>query len=182
MMIFANRTTPRRTCSGVQTAVHYVGQWMPQQVRHGGLWMAILFLIFVPSAFADNAPKQAAVLTAPVITDKDCAQLADYQPSADVNYKPGVDVNGNPVVPADLTPNVIDAPKKISFDMSANYAGQAGMTLPAGSQGLATIGKVTVDTTTGEVTWNGKPVEGDAMAALKNACANRKPPDSSQNK
>jgi len=142
-------------------------------------FLLIIACLISVAAFADNTSKPAATST---ITDKDCAQLADYQPSADVNYKPGVDVDGNPVAPADLTPNVVTAPKKISFDISADYAGQLGITLPAGSQALASVGKVTVDTATGEVTFNGKPVEGDAMAALKNACANRKAPDSTQNK
>lgn len=131
------------------------------------------------SAFADEAAKPAATPTPPAITDKDCEMLADYQPSADVNYKPGVDVDGNTVAPADLpSTSPIEAPKKISFDIAADYAGQLGINLPAGSQALATVGKVTVDTVTGEVTWNGKPVEGDAMAALKKACAARKPDNS----
>ena len=140
----------------------------------------IVFACLIPlTAFAaDNKPATKAT---PPISDKDCAQIVDYQPSADVNYKPGVDVNGKPVAPADLTPPAIDTPKKISFDLNANYAGQLGMTLPAGSQGLATIGKVTVDTTTGEVTWNGKPIEGDAMAALKAACAAKKAPNPPNN-
>ena len=43
-----------------------------------------------------------------------------------------------------------------------------------------TVGKVTIDSVSGQVTWNGQPMEGDAMAALKAACAARKTPDSSQ--
>lgn len=143
--------------------------------------LIIIACLISVSAFAADKTVQSAVPKPPAISDKDCAAIVDYQPSADVNYKPGVDVKGNPVAPADLAPPAIDTPKKISFDLNANYAGQLGMTLPPGSQGLATIGKVTVDTVSGEVTWNGKPIEGDAMAALKAACAAKKAPDSTQN-
>jgi hypothetical protein len=143
------------------------------------IFIIIGCLISMSAFAADDTAKLAPV--APAISDKDCAAIVDYQPSADVEYKPGVDANGKPVVPADLTPSVVDTPKKLSFDLNINAINQLGTLVPAGSQGLATFGKVVVDLTTGEVTWNGKPLEGDAMAALKAACAAKKAPDSSQN-
>jgi hypothetical protein len=145
--------------------------------RNGFIIVACLISM---SAFAaDDAAKPAPA--APAISDKDCAAIVDYQPSADVEYKPGVDANGKPVTPADLTPSVVQMPKKLSFDLNINAINQLGALVPAGSQGLATVGKVAVDLAGGEVTWNGKPIEGDAMAALKAACAARKAPDSSRN-
>ena len=141
----------------------------------------LLALVCMISMMAFAAEEKPAASTAPAITDKDCASLVEYHPSADVDYKPGVDVNGKPVAPADLTPSVVKAPEKFSFDLNLDAAHTIGLPVPAGTQGLMTVGKVTVDTTSGEVTWNGQPIEGDAMAALKAACTARKAPDSVPN-
>ena len=74
---------------------------------------------------------------------------------------------------ADLTPSVVTPPKKYSFDLNVDAAHYLGTTVPAGSQGLMKIGTVTIEN--GHATFNGKPLEGDAMAALKAVCAARKP-------
>ena len=139
---------------------------------------ALICLIPLVSFAADEKPAANKV---PVIADKDCAAVVAYQPSADVDYKPGVDVNGKPVMPADLTPSVVKPPEKYSFDLNLDAAKLLGLPVPAGTQGLMTVGKVAIDSVSGQVTWNGQPMEGDAMAALQAACAARKTPDSSQN-
>ena len=134
-------------------------------------FIILVCLIFAPAAFAaDAAPPAPNDLG---ITANDCQQIVDYQPSADVEYKPGVDVHGKPVMEADLTPSVVKPPEQYSFDLNVDAAHYLGLTVPAGSQGLMKVGKVTIDKN-GETTFNGKPLEGDAMAALKEACAAKK--------
>ena len=108
------------------------------------------------------------------ITDKDCQQIVDYQTPPGVDYQPGVDVHGKPVVEADLAPSVVKLPEKYSFDLNIDAAHYLGLTVPAGSQGLMKVGTITIDKN-GQATFNGKPMEGDAMAALKAACAAKKP-------
>ena len=103
------------------------------------------------------------------ITEKDCQAIVDYQPSADVDYKPGVDVHGKPVMEADLTPAIVKPPQKYKFDLNVDAAHYLGLTVPPGSQGLMKIGTVTIEN--GQATFNGNPLEGDAVAALKAACA-----------
>jgi hypothetical protein len=111
------------------------------------------------------------------ITAKDCQALVEYQPSPDVEYKPGVDVHGKPVVEADITPQVVTLPDKYSFDLNVDAARYLGIAVPPGTQGLAKIGTIMIDKT-GAATFNGKPMEGEAMAALKDVCAAKKVPDS----
>jgi hypothetical protein len=104
------------------------------------------------------------------ITLTDCQMLAEYKPSADTDYKPGVDANGKPVTPADLNPSPVKLPEKYSFDLNLNEASNLGITLPPGSQGLMKVGTVSIDKS-GQVTFNGQPMEDSAVTALKAACA-----------
>jgi hypothetical protein len=108
--------------------------------------------------------------------------MVAYQPDP-VNgpdYKPGVDVHGKPVVEADINPSPVKAPDTISFDLTVDLAKYAGIAVPAGTEAKATIGAVTVDKA-GHMTFNGKPMEGDAEAALRELCA-PKPAEPDKNK
>ena len=135
------------------------------------IFVVLIGLMLASPAFAtDQKPQPNNDLG---ITDKDCQQLVDYQPSSDVEYKPGVDVHGKPVMEADLTPSVVKPPEKYSFDINVDAAHYMGLTVPPGTQALTKVGTVTVDKN-GQTTFNGKPMEGDAMAALKAFCAARK--------
>ncbi|MBU6474384.1 MAG: hypothetical protein KGQ70_00325 [Alphaproteobacteria bacterium] len=117
------------------------------------------------------------------ITQQDCENLVNYQTPPGVDYQPGVDADGNPVVPADITPSPVTLPETYSFTLNVDAAKYLGLTVPAGSQGLMPVGKVTVDTKTGAATWNGQPMEGEAVATLKDWCAKHPPqtPENGQN-
>ena len=65
-------------------------------------------------------------------------------------------------------------PEKYSFDLNVDAARYLGMTVPPGTQGLMKVGTVTIDKN-GQTTFNGKPLEGDAAAALKEVCTAKKP-------
>ncbi len=129
-------------------------------------FIALICLISVTAFAADKTPSADNDLG---ITDKDCAALVDYQPSADVEYKPGVDVHGKPVVEADITPSVVKPPEKYSFDLNVDAAHFLGLAVPPGSQGLMKVGTITIEK--GQATFNGNPLEGQAAAALKAICA-----------
>lgn len=138
-------------------------------------FVALICLVPVAAFAADAPPPGDKDLS---ITVSDCQKLVDYQPSADVDYKPGVDVNGKPVAPADLATSAtaIKPPEKISFPLKIDVAKYIGLTVPAGVQGKTVIGTIAVEN--GQVTFNGKPLEGDATAALKALCAAKKPQNS----
>lgn len=121
--------------------------------------------------------RKAAVTNELGLSDQDCQALVTYQPPADVEYKPGVDVHGKPVVEADLAPPGIALPEPYSFNLTADAARRLGMAVPQGMEGQMTLGAITVDKA-GAVRFNGNPVEGDAVAALKAFCAAKKTPES----
>lgn len=110
----------------------------------------------------------------PLVSKKECDALVAYQPKVDgnVEYKPGVDAHGKPVMEADITPSVIQPPEKISFDLNIDLAKYIGMTVPAGTMGEAKMGTITIEK--GQVQFNGKPLEGDAEAALRALCSPHK--------
>jgi hypothetical protein len=85
-------------------------------------------------------------------------------------YVPGVDAAGKPVAPADLprTPSPIGA-GTISIEIDASLAGKFGIPQPGGAYfPKGTVGYVTVQD--GRVLFNGKPLGGDASAAVTAAC------------
>jgi len=124
--------------------------------------------------FASQA-SMAQDASAPVVSAKNCQALVAYHPKVDgsVEYNPGADVHGKPVMEADLTPPVVLPPEKISFDLTIDLAKYMGLTTPAGTMGEARMGTITVEK--GQVKFNGKPLEGDAEAALRALCADPKP-------
>jgi hypothetical protein len=102
------------------------------------------------------------------ITEADCSRLVAHVPAADVAYRPGVDVNGNAVAPADLNggtqiavPDVITIPVTIdlvtSLGINTNFLARP------------TVGQVQV-TSGGQVSFNGKPIGGQAQQELAKLC------------
>lgn len=108
-----------------------------------------------------------------VIDLQACRQLVEHKPDADVAYQPGVDVNGNPVVEADLNPSPVKVPEKVTFDITVDMAKYLGITAPAGLEGQAKMGTVAYED--GVLTFNGEPMEGPAVAALREICDGKKP-------
>lgn len=111
---------------------------------------------------------------------EDCKYLAIYQPDPvnDAEYKPGVDAEGNPVVEADIAPSAITLPDKYTFDIKVDAATNAGLPVPAGVISEMSVGSVTIEK--GRVSFNGKPIEGDAEATLRALCASTPPPETKQ--
>ncbi|MBI3440425.1 MAG: hypothetical protein HY052_01240 [Proteobacteria bacterium] len=119
----------------------------------------------------ENPLEKSSNNTATLISAEDCQYLTAYQPKVDgdAGYKPGVDAHGKPVMEADITPAVIQPPEKTRFDLTVDLAKYMGIAVPAGFEGKANMGTITVER--GQVKFNGKPLEGDAEAALKALCA-----------
>lgn len=117
----------------------------------------------------------------PELDPKVCQQMVAYQPDPvnGADYKPGVDVHGKPVVEADLTPNAVTAPDKVSFNVTIDIARYLGISAPTGLEGEAVMGRIDVDKA-GHVSFNGKPLEGEAEATLRALCA-PKPPTKDNN-
>lgn len=111
---------------------------------------------------------------------EDCKYLAIYQPDPvnDAEYKPGIDAEGNPVVEADIALPAIALPEKYTFDIKVDAATNAGLPVPAGVISEMSVGSVTIEK--GKVSFNGKPIEGDAEATLRALCASSPPPDAKQ--
>lgn len=103
------------------------------------------------------------------LTDEDCRAITEYQPAPDVDYKSGVDADGRPVLEADVTPPVITLPDTYKVPLTADLLrGDEGR----GRENDAVLGEIEIDKS-GAMSFNGRPLEGDAAAALKAACAAR---------
>ena len=114
------------------------------------------------------------------VDPKLCALNAQTPASAD--YQPGVDVNGNKVAPADLPgqhpmqmPQKIDIPLTGSLAKILNLNTNQGVTSKLGPGTEAQLGSFSVDTASGKVAFNGKPLTDDQEAQLSVLCANEKP-------
>ena len=120
----------------------------------------------------------------PVISQADCRALATYQPGAGgvkgPDYQPGVDVNGHAVAPADLPGgSTYQLPAKVEFNIAINPISY-GTRNANGTQNTAStgtyantamnVGHVVVDTRTGAVTLDGKPITGDNEQYLTDLC------------
>lgn len=150
------------------------------------IFAAVLLSLAVQPALAQSKnpllnPSGTPVLNPgkqPVLAPEACRQIAEYQPDpgAHVAYEPDVDVHGKPVAGANLKNSPVTAPRVIQFSIDADVAQYAGIPLPEG-QNLATVGVVEVDTQTGDMNFNGKPIEGPALAALKSLCSHPAPPE-----
>lgn len=103
-----------------------------------------------------------------------CRNLARYQPAPDVAYRPGVDARGRSVTPADLGPSrPLVLPDVVSFDINMDLKkySQGGL---ANSPRMGSLefsaGTVTVDVTTGQVTFDGQPLTDEDQALLAVEC------------
>jgi len=130
------------------------------------------YIILSALLIAAVHPAFGADKKAPALDPKVCQQMVTYVPGPDakVEYQPGVDVHGKPVAPADLNPqSALQVPRVIQFGIDVDVAQYAGIPVPPGQE-LATVGIVEVDTQTGAMNFNGKPMEGDAERALRALC------------
>ncbi len=111
----------------------------------------------------------------PELDPKVCQEMVAYipDPNNGPDYKPGVDVHGKPVVEADLNPSPIAVPEKVQFNLTVDLAKYMGLQAPTGLEGEAVIGKIEIDTKTGQATFNGQPLEGNAQAALRDLCVSK---------
>lgn len=111
-----------------------------------------------------------------VLSDGACRNLAVYQPGADGDaaYKPGVDVAGKPVVEADLGGGGITPPETVEFDLTVDMAQYLGYGVSPTPEGHIHIAKITV-LPDGRVLRDGEPLEGQAEAALRALCVDKKP-------
>lgn len=133
--------------------------------------MRLLFVVALSllpvSAFAEDKPYLDPTV---------CQQLTvDYEAPADINqnadYQPGVDAQGKPVIEADINPSGIIVPEQVDFDISVLQARYLGLKSPAVLKNEAILGRVSVDTKSGRVSYNGQPIgRGVNLDALRDLC------------
>ena len=130
---------------------------------------ALLAASLATAGAAAAEPKQKVS-----ISKKDCRWLTSHRPAADVAYKPGVDARGRPVKSADLDSNRrIKLPRVIAIPLHVPLGSllKPGTTSPVGESEVG-VGLITVDRTSGEVSYEGEtlvPAERRRMVA---ACRN----------
>ena len=134
------------------------------------------YLLAAVIMLALATPALAKVKKAPELDPEVCKRLVAYQPEAgaSVEYQPGVDVHGKPVVGPDLNPSPVQVPQAVTFDINVDVATYAGIPVPDKTETFTKIGTVQVDPQ-GHMTFNGKPMEGDAEAALRALCTTPPP-------
>ena len=130
-------------------------------------FFAVLLMLFSAPVFAQTVTDDVVV-----IDDSACRSIVRHVPAADAAYQPGVDVKGRPVVEADINAAAIKIPHTVSFPITVDVMKYAGITPPAGVEGLASIGQVDVHPD-GRMYFNGAPIEGEAEAALRALCKDR---------
>ncbi len=96
--------------------------------------------------------------------------MVEHQPRADVAYKPGVDVHGDPVAPADVSGqySAIKPPSTVEFDIAFNplHAALANRL----SETSLSLGRVSYDINSGEMTYNSKPLSDPDKVHLSQRC------------
>lgn len=107
------------------------------------------------------------------ISKRDCQQLVRHQASADVEYKPGVDVRGREVVPADVggTQPKLRLPNQLTIDIGIDLGKRLGIG-GGGNQfsSNVSIGKVTFDRRSGQITFNDQPIGNAHTNAIALKC------------
>jgi len=122
-----------------------------------------------------------------VLTPAFCKQILDLVPGA--AYVPGVDVDGNPVVPADLDapsvlPDTIDIPISIASKKTQTTGTYTDLLSGAFDVNTLTkplknsdqfvsdqpIGHIRWNTRTGQMSWNGKALDGQWLTKVQGAC------------
>ncbi len=101
-----------------------------------------------------------------------CRWLVEHIPADDVAYKPGVDVRGKPVKPADLNSSATMAiPRNVDIDLTLPHLLSDKLVRLYGRlKAEARVGYVTVDTKTGDATYNGKTLRDPETAELITFC------------
>jgi len=112
------------------------------------------------------------------IDPKLCQQMADYKQPPGVAYEAGVDVKGKPVVEADLNPSPVQVPDQVVFLVSVDMAQYLGLQTSAGTEMNATMGAITYES--GQLSFNGEPLEGQAAKALRELCGIKSAPEKQQ--
>lgn len=124
--------------------------------------LAAGLLVPLPAAGEDATVK---------IAREDCGRLVRHRPAADAEYKPGVDVRGRKVVPADLGGGAQwKVPDVITIDIGIDLEEKYGLGAGGKYTGEAVVAEVEVNSRTGEVTIDGKPLEDPLEAAIAAAC------------
>ena len=101
------------------------------------------------------------------VSEADCRYFEKHVPDPDVAYTPGFDVNGKPVTPADLNAPQIELPEVVHFDLLVGLPLEAPL-MPEGS-----LGKVSVNLETNEVSLNGRPLTSPQYQAVVAYCKER---------
>ena len=103
------------------------------------------------------------------ISGRDCKKLIQHRARSDANFKPGVDVRGRKVVGADLNSRMkLKFPTKIEFDIG--FSPLKGSAASRFGETSTSVGKVKYDISKNFFTFNGKPLNDKAMAALAGKC------------
>lgn len=128
-----------------------------------------LFLTAVLVLASTNAFAQTQTQSKVKVDRAACEQF--LVPGA--GYTPGVDVYGKKVAGADLPQGQggamdLGLPETITFDFGVDLATKYG--LDSDYVASPTLGKVTVNSRTGAVTFNGKRLDSNDSYALKKAC------------
>jgi len=132
-------------------------------------FLILFMLVFLPVVHSWAESK-------PAIDKSICKYLIahEYNLGNEAEYKAGVDVKGKPVIEADISPQVIKMPKEYSFPITINMAKYMGINIPAGLLAESKLGTIKINSKSGEITFNGEAIEGNAEKALKELCINKK--------
>ena len=139
--------------------------------------LAFASLFFLAPAQASGAPSKspplpeskAAHLT---ITSTSCRWLVRHRPETGVAYQEGIDARGREVRPADLSgASRIELPEQLTIDLIIPLErlslSKAGTNL---GQADLYAGAVTIDRTSGRVTYNGQPLTDPEQERLVAGC------------
>lgn len=135
-------------------------------------------LPFFAVAILVAAPAFAGSSRTVTVSGTDCRQIVHHVPGADVAYKPGVDVHGKAVASADLdSGQQWKLPETLEFPIVVNPFNVQGTSTSAAAKQFSntdmTVGKVSVNTLTGQVLLDGKPVESGTASAIAEECRKR---------
>ena len=126
-----------------------------------------LFVAALLAAVPARAHEEQAEV---IITRADCARLVEHVPAPDVAYQPGVDAYGRAVAPADLNSGAqIQAPEILRIPIEIDLFDRFGIPAnPALYESDIPIGEVVYRN--GRLSFNGRPLQGDAAAELSRRC------------
>lgn len=133
-------------------------------------WTVAIFAMVLPAASVAEVTISSDARTVR-ITKADCTRLVKHEPSDDVAYRAGVDVHGRSVAPADLDAGAeIVLPEVLVIPIEADVLGDGKGADDRSFRADARLGLVEVDTETGRVAFNGRPISGEARHELSRRC------------